>query len=97
VSGGLDGERRVQFRVRGRVQGVGFRAHTQAKALALQLSGFVENEPDGAVLGAAQGSAAAVAALLDWLHIGPPAARVAAVEMLAVELRSDVQPFQVRR
>ena len=37
----------VRVRVRGRVQGVWFRAWTKAEAEARGLSGWVRNEPDG--------------------------------------------------
>ena len=35
--------------VKGRVQGVGYRAFAQKKALELGLSGYAENLPDGRV------------------------------------------------
>lgn len=49
---------RHRTRFTGRVQGVGFRATTQAIASRLGLTGWVRNEPDGSVLMEAQGSAA---------------------------------------
>ena len=36
--------------VKGRVQGVGYRAFAQKKALELGLSGYAENLPDGRVV-----------------------------------------------
>ncbi len=54
---------RHRTRFIGRVQGVGFRATTQAIASDLGLSGWVRNEPDGSVLMEAQGPAAALADL----------------------------------
>jgi acylphosphatase len=68
------------FRVTGRVQGVSFRAWTQAQAEARGLEGWVRNTPDGAVEGVVQGPAAAVAEFAARLHDGPPASRVDAVE-----------------
>lgn len=68
-----------RFHVSGRVQGVSFRAHTQARALELGLRGYAHNLPDGRVEVLACGSEAAVGALHEWLKIGPPAARVEAV------------------
>ncbi|WP_147652231.1 acylphosphatase [Vulcaniibacterium gelatinicum] len=70
----------ARFRVRGRVQGVSFRAATRAQAVPLGLCGHARNLPDGSVEVLAVGSEAAIAALERWLWHGPPLARVTAVE-----------------
>lgn len=70
---------RAAFRVTGRVQGVGFRWWTEAQAQGLGLSGFVRNEPDGAVSGCAEGDSAAMEAFRSRLAEGPSSARVADV------------------
>ena len=75
--------RRVQ--VRGRVQGVWFRASTAERAHALGLCGRAENRSDGTVLVYAAGSPDALDALIAWLHRGPPMARVDAVEVEVIE------------
>ena len=79
-------------RVRGRVQGVWFRASTAERAAALGLRGRAENLPDGSVLVHAAGAAAAVEALVAWLHRGPPLARVDAVEVEAIDPMSREWP-----
>jgi acylphosphatase len=66
----------VQFIVRGRVQGVGFRAATRAQALQLQLTGFANNCADGSVRVQAFGAKSALLALSSWLQRGPRFARV---------------------
>lgn len=67
--------------VRGRVQGVFFRASTAERARGLALRGQVSNQPDGSVLVIAGGAAAALEQLVQWLHTGPPMARVDAVDV----------------
>ena len=74
-----------RVRVRGRVQGVWFRASTAERAAALGLRGRAENLPDGSVLVHAAGAADALDALVEWLHHGPPMARVDAVEVEAID------------
>ena len=69
----------ARFLVEGRVQGVSFRAATQARARALGLTGHARNLPDGRVEVVACGSPAALAELAQWLRHGPPAARVDAL------------------
>ncbi len=67
------------YRVEGRVQGVWFRESTRQQALRLGLSGHAVNRSDGSVEVLACGDGAAVDTLVDWLHEGPPLARVRAV------------------
>lgn len=71
-----------RFIVTGRVQGVGFRAATRAKALELGLAGSAVNLPDGSVAVEAAGAPEALDALHRWLLRGPPLARVAEVRPL---------------
>jgi acylphosphatase len=58
-------------RVRGRVQGVWFRASTAERATALGLRGRAENLPDGSVLVHVAGAAASVFVILYWLPGAP--------------------------
>ena len=67
--------------VRGLVQGVSFRAFTKMQADQLRLNGHAVNLPDGRVDVLMCGDAAAVDALVRWLHVGPPAARVDTVDV----------------
>jgi acylphosphatase len=65
--------------VSGRVQGVGFRAATQARGQALGLSVRARNLGDGRVEVIARGEPQALDVLCDWLRSGPRFARVEAV------------------
>ena len=73
----------AQFIVRGKVQGVWFRASTRAQAERLGLRGHARNLADGSVDVVAAGDADAIDALERWLHVGPPLARVDAVSRAA--------------
>ena len=64
-------EVRLTALVKGRVQGVGFRWWTRARALELGLSGHASNLEDGRVEVVAEGPDAACRALLAQLHEGP--------------------------
>ena len=72
---------RRRVRVSGRVQGVGFRAATKAKAEACGVTGWVRNLPDGSVEAALEGDADAVAALVEFCRAGPRLARIERVEV----------------
>jgi len=68
-------------RVVGRVQGVFYRGSAAQRAAELGVTGEARNLPDGSVAVLACGSEAAVNALIEWLWVGPSAARVTAVEV----------------
>ncbi len=74
--------------VKGRVQGVFFRASTQVQARRLQISGYARNLADGNVEVMACGTAAALDELQQWLWVGPAAAEVAAV--ICVDVNVDI-------
>jgi len=68
-------------RVRGRVQGVWYRASTAQQAQLLGVHGHARNLEDGSVEVLAVGAPGAVDALLAWLWEGPPLAKVTGVEV----------------
>lgn len=70
----------ARFYIAGKVQGVWFRASAREQALALGLRGYANNLRDGRVEVLAAGEEAAVERLAQWLHRGPPNARVDRVE-----------------
>jgi acylphosphatase len=70
----------ARFLVRGKVQGVFFRASTRERALQLNLDGAARNLPDGSVEVIVAGDADALEQLAEWLDKGPPMARVDHVE-----------------
>jgi acylphosphatase len=92
-------EARLVFRitVRGRVQGVGFRAFVARGARRLALAGWARNCDDGAVEIVAAGPRDALDALVEMARRGPPLARVDDLrqeetsEAALVERRGDVE------
>lgn len=87
---------RARFVVRGRVQGVGYRASTQHQARELGLTGWVRNLPDGAVELEAQGAAEIVAKLEAWLRNGPMLAKVTALVREDVADVDGDRGFEIR-
>jgi acylphosphatase len=72
---------RVTARVRGRVQGVGFRYFVCDEAARLGLYGYTRNVPDGCTVEVvAEGRRADLEALLAALRRGPPGAYVEGVQ-----------------
>ena len=66
--------------IRGRVQGVGFRAWTECTALERGLQGWVRNRRDGAVEALFVGLPAAVAAMTVACNQGPSGSRVDGID-----------------
>ena len=88
---------RVHLLISGRVQGVFYRASTEAKARELGLGGWVRNLPDGRVEAVAEGPRAMLEQLVAWCHQGPPAARVGHVEPVFSEASGEFGDFSQRR
>jgi acylphosphatase len=80
----------ARFIVSGQVQGVFFRASTQARARELALCGHARNLADGRVEVVASGSDDALDQLAAWLRHGPPSARVDGVEREALAEQAHV-------
>jgi len=66
--------------VRGRVQGVGYRAWTEYTAERRVIEGWVRNRRDGSVEALFAGEMAKVREMIDLCRQGPPGARVDAIE-----------------
>lgn len=86
----------AHFRVRGQVQGVFFRASTEAVALRLGLSGWVRNSENGDVELVACGTARQLGELEKWLWQGPSSARVTDVQRAPAALQT-FNGFELRR
>lgn len=80
--------------IHGRVQGVWFRESMKQQAEQLGVHGWVTNRADGCVEAVIQGDENAVAAMLAWVHCGPPLAKVTQVEQSAAE--GEFTDFQKR-
>lgn len=85
----------IRFLVTGRVQGVYFRANTQAQARALGLTGWVHNLADGQVEGVACGDPKALDELKAWLAVGPEKAQVTRLEVQPEEVWNGLG-FEIR-
>jgi len=88
-----------RFRVNGRVQGVSFRYCAQQRALELGLSGWIANQPDGSVVGEAQGAEESLALFERWLGSGPAQAQVTALDWQSCpsEVAVTDRRFEIRR
>lgn len=72
---------RARVRVRGRVQGVFFRAEARERARSLGLAGWVRNCADGTVEAVFEGEPERVESMVGWCRRGPSGAHVDAVDV----------------
>lgn len=68
-----------QVTIRGRVQGVGYRAWVEQQARTSKLEGWVRNRRDGSVEALFAGPPMVVAEMVALCRHGPPASRVESV------------------
>ncbi len=81
--------------VHGRVQGVSFRFNAVTEARRLDLRGWVKNLPDGTVETVATGAQDALNDYLNWLHRGPPGAKVTKVDINWQETAQGYTAFEI--
>jgi acylphosphatase len=87
--------KQVQVRVRGRVQGVFFRAAAQREAKRLGLSGWVRNRTDNSLEILAEGEEGGIKDLITWAQNGPSAARVDNVDVRWRSFVGDFYDFRI--
>jgi acylphosphatase len=88
-------QKRIHLVVRGRVQGVFFRASAQREARQLGLTGWVKNRPDGSVEAVAEGEEDQVKDFLAWAQHGPTTARVDNVETKWRSYTGEFSDFRI--
>jgi acylphosphatase len=86
---------RAHVVVRGRVQGVFFRAQTRDRARSLGLTGWVRNNADGTVEAVFEGDRERVESMVEWSRKGPSHAQVENVEVTWEEPQDEPE-FAVR-
>lgn len=71
----------LQIKIKGRVQGVDFRASTKAVADQLKIRGTIHNEKDGTITVEAEGDDQMIEQFLEWCQEGPEYAIVESIEV----------------
>lgn len=88
-------KRQLEFKIYGKVQGVGFRASAKRKAEKLNLTGWVRNNDDETVAVIAQGKKRNLEKLLSWAKIGPSLAQVDDIEMGWQDIEKKFEDFSI--
>jgi acylphosphatase len=83
----------VRVVIRGRVQGVGYRAWTEYEASERGIAGWVRNRRDGSVEALFAGAESDIHAMIEACRQGPPGARIVTIDQRA----ADAGELAVRR
>lgn len=89
-------EKRAHLFIKGRVQGVCYRAFTRDTAIAIGLTGWVRNLPDSRVEAVFEGSRDSIEQAIKKCYIGPSGARVEDIEVHWEDFDEKITGFQVR-
>lgn len=87
---------RARVIVRGRVQGVGFRMHSEFEAGRRKINGWIRNNGDDIIECSLEGPRPEVESLIEWCRKGPPTARVAGVEIVWEPPTGADEGFRIR-
>jgi len=82
--------------IKGKVQGVWYRASAKKEADALGVTGFIENELDGSVYAEVEGKPEKVRKFIDWCRKGPQFAKVEEVKTES-QAPKDYVDFEIKR
>ena len=88
---------RAHVWVKGRVQGVGFRAHVEFYARQIGVAGWVRNVGWGTVEAVAEGKRGDVERFIEMMKEGPRASRVDESRVEWEDVTGEFQEFGVRR
>ena len=89
-------EARAHIYISGRVQGVGFRFHTQQQAHGLGVTGWVRNLWDGRVEAIFEGRKTQVERAVAWCNRGAPSGHVDRVELHWERPTGEFSSFSIR-
>ena len=83
-----------ELKVKGHVQGVGFRYAVCNHAHRLGVRGWVKNCSDGSVEALVQGDSRIIRQMIDWIKAGPGLAHVESVQI--GDAQGEFHEFEIR-
>ncbi len=89
-------KKQIILKIYGRVQGVFFRDTSHSEAKALNLSGWVRNEPDGTVALVAEGEEHDLKEFIEWCQSGSDHFKVEKVSMEWLAPTGEFDDFVVK-
>lgn len=87
---------RLHVKIKGKVQGVFFRANARDVAIELKLKGWVKNNSDSSVEVMAEGDKQNLETFLEWCGNGPAGAVVSDVSSEWLAFKEEFNAFSIR-
>ncbi len=81
--------------VKGKVQGVAFRAYSRSAAREIGVFGWIRNLPDGSVETVVEGDPESVGLMLAWLKKGAPHSRVDDLVIVEEKPTGECADFEI--
>lgn len=88
--------KRAHIIIRGKVQGVFFRAFIKENAVMLDLTGYVKNLSDGSVEAVFEGFETDIEEIIEHCKEGPRGAKVRDVDVMQEEYNDEFENFEIR-
>jgi len=89
-------KKRVNVTIKGKVQGIGYRAFARAKAIPLLIRGYARNLPGGDVEVVAEGLKKNLEKFITELHKGPALAVVEDLNIKWEDYKGEFTDFEIR-
>jgi len=89
-------KQRIHIIIKGRVQGVFFRAQAKRQAQIFNITGWIKNNPDGSVELIAEGEEDNLNQLQAWCTKGPDIAKVENIKAKQEEYKGEFTTFSVK-
>ncbi|RLD14334.1 MAG: acylphosphatase [Caldiserica bacterium] len=89
-------KKRIEVKIYGIVQGVGFRFYAQFRALELGIKGYVKNNFDGSVTFVGEGDEEDLKKMVEYLKKGPTGAVVQKIDIDWKEAKDEFKDFRIR-
>ncbi len=86
----------VKVKVKGRIQGVGYRANTHQKATQLGIKGYIRGTSGNEVEVVAEGNEDNLEKLIDFLKVGPDGTEIEAFDVNWIEPTGDFIRFAIK-
>ena len=82
----IEDEKLIEFKITGKVQGVGYRYWLKGVANKLRIKGCVKNKNDGSVRVVAAGQDGSLNKMMNACYIGPKLAKVESIKIYKVKI-----------
>ncbi|WP_027340596.1 acylphosphatase [Halonatronum saccharophilum] len=86
----------IKVLIKGKIQGVGYRANTHQKATQLGITGYIRNTTGSTIELVGEGEEESLNKLVDYLKVGPSGAEIEEIDVEWIEATGDHIRFAIK-